>query len=484
MIEAAVAHYRATGKRTLLDVAIRSADHIDSVFGSDKMHATSGHEEIELALVKLYDVTGEQRYLDLAKFFIDERGREHDYPGEPEGSNLERYDNPIYRQDHLPVTEQTEAVGHSVRAMYLYMGMADVAARADAPGYREALDALWDDVAAKKMYLTGGIGAADSFESFGEAYQLPNQSAYAETCAAIGNDMWNQRMFVATGDARYLDVMERILYNGFLSGVSLEGDSFFYTNPLESDGDHHRREYFGVACCPSNLARLMGQLPGFIYAQQGDRVYVNLFIGSEAEIDLPSGALRLTQETAYPWDGAVRLAVEPAAESDFELRIRIPGWARNEPVPSDLYTFADTFDSAPALRVNGEAVALEMDGGFAVIDRTWSPGDTVELDLPMPIRRVQAHPAVENNTDRLAIQRGPVVYAIEAIDNGGTALDVALPEGADLTTEYLPEMLGGVTVVRGIGRRGGAEFELLAVPYFAWSNRGPGEMAVWLPTEQ
>jgi DUF1680 family protein len=482
LIEAAVAHYRATGKRTLLDVAIRAADYIDSVFGPDKKHATSGHEEIELALVKLYDVTGEERYLRLAKFFLDERGREHDAPAEPEDSRFARYDNRTYRQDHLPVTEQREAVGHSVRAMYLYMGMADVAARTDAPGYDQALDALWNDVAAKKMYLTGGIGAADTFESFGEAYQLPNQSAYAETCAAIGLDMWNHRMFLARGDAEYLDVMERILYNGFLSGVSLAGNSFFYTNPLESEGDQQRREYFSTACCPSNLARLMGQLPGFIYAKQGNRLYVNLFVGSEAELELPAGPLNLTQQTRYPWDGSVRLTFEPESEMEFELRVRIPGWARNEPVPSDLYTYADTFAGQPELRVNGAATQFEMDNGFAVIDRTWNRGDTVELDLPMTVRRVRAHPSVENDTGRLAIQRGPIVYAVEAIDNGGSALDVVLPEDAELSTEFRPEMLGGVTVVRGTALRGDEEIDLLAVPYFAWANRGPGEMRVWLPT--
>jgi DUF1680 family protein len=490
MIEAAVAHYRATGKRTLLDVAVRSADHIDRVFGPEpeKRRDTSGHEEIELALVKLYDVTGEERYLDLARFFLDERGGEHTFQGEPDGSPLERYDSRIYRQDHLPVTEQTEAVGHSVRAMYLYMGMADVESRTDEPGYREALDALWDDVAAKKMYLTGGIGAAGSMESFGEAYQLPNQSAYAETCAAIGLDMWNYRMFLATGEAGYLDVMERILYNGFLSGVSLEGNSFFYTNPLESEGSHQRREYFDVACCPSNLARLMGQLPGFVYAHQGGRLYVNLFVGSEAELELAGGSLRLTQHTDYPWDGTVLLTVEPGQEADagvdLQVRIRIPGWARDEPVPSDLYTFADASDSSPSLTVNGEATALEMDGGFAVVDRTWSHGDALELTLPMPVRRVAAHPRVENNAGRLAIQRGPLVYAVEAIDNGGAALDVALPGDALLTTEHRREMLGGVTVVRGQASRDGEPLELLAVPYFAWANRGPGEMAVWLPVER
>ncbi len=516
MIEAAVAHFRATGKRTLLDVAIRAADHIDSVFGPEpgKRQDTSGHEEIELALVKLYDVTGEERYLDLAKFFLDERGGEHSYPGEPEGSALERYDNRIYRQDHLPVTEQTEAVGHSVRAMYLYMGMADVASRTDAPGYREALDALWDDVAAKKMYLTGGIGAAGSMESFGDAYQLPNQSAYAETCAAIGLDMWNHRMFLATGESRYLDIMERILYNGFLSGVSLEGDSFFYTNPLESDGDHQRREYFDVACCPSNLARLMGQLPGFVYATQGDRLFVNLFVGSEANIDLPDGNVRVVQQTAYPWDGTVRLTIEAVggepsggtsveASNDagvdaggqaggvdgrddgreFEMRLRIPGWADNAPVPSLLYMFAAESGEEPTLQVNGEPLPVSADDGFATIRRTWRAGDEVEWELPMPVRRVVAHAEVENNTGRAAIQRGPLVYAIEAVDNGGSALDVALPVDAELMTEHRPDMLGGVTVIRGEGLRQNGAFELLAVPYFAWANRGPGEMAVWLPME-
>jgi len=491
MIEAAVAHYRATGKRTLLDVAIRSADHIDATFGPEpgKRKDVSGHEEIELALVKLYDVTGEARYLGLARHFLDQRGHEHDYPGEPEGSPMARYDNPVYRQDHLPVTEQTEAVGHSVRAMYLYIAMADVAARMEAPGYREALDRLWDDVAAKKMYLTGGIGSAGSMESFGTAYELPNHTAYAETCAAIGLDLWNHRMFLATGDVRYLDIMERILYNGFLSGVSLRGDSFFYTNRLESGGDDQRSAYFDVACCPSNLARLMGQLPGMMYAHVDDRVYVNLFIGSEATLELPSGAVRLTQQTDYPWDGAVRLTVDPVARdgspagtAEFELRIRIPGWARGEPVPSDLYTFADQAAASPVLRLNGDAQALEAQDGFAVLDRTWKAGDTVELELPMPVRRIAANASVENDRGRLAIQRGPLVYAVEAVDNGGRALDIALPADAPLTPEYRAEMLGGVTVVRGAGVRDGAPFDLLAVPYFAWSNRGPGEMAVWLPT--
>jgi DUF1680 family protein len=293
--------------------------------------------------------------------------------------------------------------------------------------------------------------------------------------------MWNHRMFLASGDARFLDIMERILYNGFLSGVSLEGDAFFYTNPLESDGGHQRREYFEVACCPANLARLMGQLPGFVYAVRGDAIYVNLFVGSEAEIDHPAGTVVLTQDTRYPWDGAVRLNLEPEAEMDFAFRVRIPGWATNSPVPTDLYRYADTNDEAPMLRVNGEELAIDIDAGFAVIDRRWAPGDVVELDLPMPVRRVRAHGNVENNQGRVAIQRGPTVYAVEAIDHGGGALELVLPADAELSAEYRPGMLGGVTVVRGDAARGERSIPLLAVPYFAWANRGPGEMAVWLP---
>lgn len=487
MIEAAVAHYQATGKRTLLDVAIRAADHIDRVFGTDagQLRDTSGHEEIELALVKLYDVTGEGRYLDLARYFLDERGGEHTYNGEAEDDVMGFYaERTFYRQDHLPVVEQREAVGHSVRAMYLYMGMADVLARTDAPGYREALDALWGDVAAKKMYLTGGIGADGSMESFGAAYQLPNQTAYAETCAAIGLDMWNHRMFIASGDARYLDVMERVLYNGFLSGVSLEGNSFFYTNPLQSDGTHLRTEYFEVACCPANLARLMGQLPGFIYARQDRRIYVNLFIGSEAEIELDDSSVKISQQTDYPWEGAVQLTVDPGVPTQLQLRVRIPGWARNAPVPSDLYVFTDDSEVRPVLQINGETVVLATQNGFAVIDRTWHPGDTVQLQLAMPARRVAAHPDVEDNEGRLAIQRGPLVYAIEAVDNGGAAHDVWMPADAQLTVSFRPEMLGGVAVLNGVAYRGEEAFEMLAVPYFAWANREPGEMAVWLPVQQ
>ena len=482
LLEAAVAYHEATGKRSLLEVAIRFADLIDQEFGPDARRDVPGHEEIELALVKLADLTGERRYLDLAIFFLEERGKPHDGEDYPPDNWLAKYDVPIYRQDHVPVRDQREAVGHSVRAMYLYTGMTDVAARADMPGYAEALDAIWTDVVSSKLYLTGGIGARGSFESFGEAYELPNETAYAESCAAIGQDMWNHRMFLASGDGRYLDVMERVLYNGILSGVSQEGDTFFYTNPLQSSGDYERQAYYEVACCPANLARLIGQLPGFVYAQQDDVVFVNLFVGSEAEIELADATLRLVLETRHPWDGAVRLSVEPSRESAFELRVRIPGWARDQPVPSDLYRYAAPADESPALRVNGEDVPLQLEAGFAVVSRSWNPGDVVDLALPMGPRKVVAHPEVRENVGKLAIQRGPLVYAVEAVDHGGRVLDLALPQDAELTVEFAPDLLGGVATVHGSALRDGASVPMRAIPYFAWGNRGTGEMAVWLPT--
>lgn len=491
LIEAAVAHYRATGKRTLLEVAIRFADLIDRDFGPDGRHDIPGHEEIELALVKLADVTGEERYTELARFLIDQRGGEQHGEPYPEDSDFAIYNDRAYKQDHVPVTEQRKASGHAVRAGYLYTGMADVAARTDAPGYRAALHAIWRDVVSNKLYLTGGIGSRGTFESFGEDYELPNE-AYAETCAAIGNDLWNHRMFLATGDAAYLDVMERILYNGFLSGVSVDGDEFFYTNPLVSDGDTARSEYFDVACCPANLARTMALLPGFIYATEGDTIYVNLFVGSEATIELPEGSVRIRQETDYPWDGHVRITVDPARTMDLHLAVRIPGWSVGRPVPSDLYTFAADGDAdvaRPRAFLGSASMEIRVltQGDFVHFERTFVPGDVVELDLPMPVRRVAAHDEIEDNAGRIALQRGPLVYAVEAVDNGGSVHDLVLADDAELTVEHRADVLGGVTVVRAPAVRmlnGAATgHELVAVPYFAWANRGPGEMAVWIARE-
>ncbi|HJS74934.1 MAG TPA: glycoside hydrolase family 127 protein, partial [Vicinamibacteria bacterium] len=468
LIEAAVAHYRATGKRRLLDVAVRFADLVDRDFGPEARRDVPGHEEIELALVKLADVTGEGRYVELARFFVDQRGREHDGEPYPEGTSFAIYNDRPYKQDHLPVIEQREAAGHAVRASYLYTGMADVLARTGAPGYRESLASIWQDVVATKLYLTGGIGSRDTFESFGEDYELPNRTAYTETCAAIGNDLWNHRMFLATGEARFLDVMERVLYNGALSGVSAKGDTFFYTNPLESEGGVERVPYFEVACCPANLARLLAHLPGFVYARRGDEIFVNLYVASEAKVELPSGPVRVVQETRYPWDGRVVVTLEPERSRDLTVHLRIPGWARGEPVPSDLYRFVESVPPAPALRVNGQEWPVSVTSGFASVRRVFEAGDRIELSLPMPVRRVQSHPSVEPNRGRLALQRGPLVYAAEAVDHGGSVLDLALPEDAELTEAYREDLLGGIVTLTGSARRGASEVPFFAIPYFSW----------------
>lgn len=483
LIEAAAAHYHATGKRSLLNVAIRFADLIARDFGPDARHDVPGHEEIELALVKLADVTGDARYLALAKFFLDERGHEHDGKPYPAGS-FAIYNDRAYKQDHEPVFDQRKASGHAVRATYLYIGMADVAARTQAPGYQAALESIWKDVVSTKLYLTGGIGSRGTFESFGEDYELPNRTAYTESCASVGNDLWNHRMFLSSGDPRFLDVMERVLYNGALAGVSAAGDKFFYTNPLESEGGVERSSYFDVACCPANLARLIALLPGMIYAQRSDEIFVNLFVGSEAEVALASGIkVRIEQETRYPWDGRVRITVTPDEPTVAAIHVRIPGWARGEPVPSDLYRFADRQQEQepPSLSLDGETVALDNREGFATMRREWKQGDVLDLVLPMPVRRVRAKDAVAADEGKLALQRGPLVYAAEAVDNGGRVLDLALPGNASFGAEW-DDLLGGVVRLTGLAVRRGKEVPFTAIPYFDWANRGPGEMVVWLPT--
>jgi DUF1680 family protein len=487
LIEAAVAHFESTRKRNLLDVAVRFADLIDREFGSGVRRDIPGHEEIELALVKLSDLTGDERFLSLARFFIDERGREHESEPYPEDGDFAIYNGLSYKQDHQPVVEQRRAAGHAVRATYLYTGMADVAMRTEAPGYRASLEAIWQDVVSTKLYLTGGLGSRATFESFGEDYELPNASAYAETCAAIGNDLWNHRMFLATGEPRFLDVMERVLYNGALSGVSLRGDTFFYTNPLESSGERDRERdrsaYFTVACCPANLARLLARLPGFVYAQRTDEIFVGLFAGSEARIELESGTVRVIQETDYPWDGTVRINVYPEAPLDATLHVRIPGWARETPVPSDLYVFADERAEIASMAINDEDVPLSLDDGFATVRRTWRSGDVVSLSLPMPVRRVRAHPSVEENVGKLALQRGPLVYVAESVDNDGGVRGLVLPLDRDVTAGYREDLLGGVVALRGTARREGRDVPFTAIPYFAWANRGPGEMVLWIPAD-
>ncbi|MBX3012727.1 MAG: glycoside hydrolase family 127 protein [Caldilineaceae bacterium] len=483
LYEAAVAHYLATGKRTLLDVALKNADLLDRVFGPDKRRDVPGHQEIEIGLVKLYHATSDERYLRLAHFFLDERGH-YNQGRQPYGN----YGDPAYTQDHRPVTEQDEALGHAVRAVYMYSGMADVAALTGTQAYIDAIDRIWENVVSKKLYLTGGIGARPHGEAFGANYELPNATAYNETCAAIANVFWNQRMFQLHGEAKYIDVLERSLYNGFLAGIAFSGDRFFYVNPLAFDGELRfnredslvRMPWFGCSCCPTNVVRLFPSLGGYLYAQHAERLYVNLFISSQTTIAIQGIPVQITQSTNYPWAETIQITLEPQAPTTFTLCVRIPGWAQGTPVPSDLYHYVTAGDEAkPAalqLTVNGAPVALTLEQGYAILHRTWSPGDVVRLTLPMPVRRVVCHPAVAENVGKVALERGPLVYCAEAIDNQGQVLKSALADQAALTTAFHPALLNGVTVIEAQQPTGRLTF----IPYYAWAHRGVGEMAVWV----
>lgn len=480
LYEAAVAHFQATGKRSLLDVAIRNATLVRSVFGPDKRRAVPGHEEIELALVRLADATGTPAYVDLSAFFLDERGRTHQIEPYPDGP-FAMYNDREYRQDHLAVVDQRRAVGHAVRATYLYAGMTDVASRLDRPAYRPALEALYDDVIGKRLYLTGGIGARSGTESFGDDYELPSARAYTETCAAIGLEQWAVRMFRLTGVARYLDLAELVLYNGALSGVSASGDRFFYQNPLASDGTVERRAWFDVACCPANLARTLAQLPGLMYATAGSTIYLTIYGSSEARVTVDGVPMRITQRTRYPWDGNIELRVEPDRTVSATVALRIPGWAQGRPVDSDLYRMLDPNVPAPTAVVNGQAVRMAFDRGFARITREWRPGDVVHVYFPMPVQRVVAHPALIDTTGRVALQRGPLVYAFESADNGSGLENLRIPADAEIRAAARADLLGGIEVLTGEGvGADGRPRAFTAIPYYTWANRGAGEMRVWL----
>jgi len=487
LYEAAAAHFEATGKRSLLEVALKNADLIDRVFGpgSEQLQEVPGHQEIEMGLVKLYRVTGARKYLDLARFFLDERGQ----------ADRHALRGP-YQQDHRPVTEQAEAVGHAVRAAYMYAGMADVAALTGDDAYLRAIDALWEDVVQRKLYLTGGIGAERHGEAFGAAFHLPNAEAYAETCAAIANALWNHRMFLLHGDAKYIDVLERTVYNGFLAGVSLQGNTFFYPNPLAADGNQRfnqgeaeRAPWFGCSCCPVNVVRFIPSLPGMQYAVKDRSLYVNLFAGGTAEVDVAGSKVKVRQETRYPWDGQIRITVAPGQPADFRLAVRIPGWALGRPVPSDLYRYLE--ETPPyTLKVNGRSIQAQMERGFAVLDRTWKDGDQVELGLSMPVYRVVADERVEADRGRGALERGPLVYCIEGADHDGAVQQLVLPDAAVLEPRPAPDQLGGIVVLKGAGQAvertddGGIRTEaapLTAIPYYAWCHRGANPMAVWIP---
>ncbi|MBN2270916.1 MAG: glycoside hydrolase family 127 protein [Sedimentisphaerales bacterium] len=479
LYEAAVAHYQATGKRTLLDVAIQNADFLCTVFGPGKLEKTPGHQVIEMGLAKLYRVTGNEKYLQLAKFYLDARG-----PG----------GNP-YNQSHQRPVDQKEAVGHAVRAAYMYCGMADVAALTGDETYFKAAERIWENVVGRKLYLTGGIGATGAGEAFGKNYELPNETAYCETCAAIGNVMWNHRMFLGSGDAKYIDVLERTLYNGLISGVSLEGNTFFYPNPLASHGQHKRSPWFGCACCPGNMTRFIASIPGYVYAKAGDKVYVNLFVAGSGTVDIGGNAVKITQQTQYPWEGEVKLTIEPDRPAKFTIAVRAPGWWRNQPVPSDLYRYMNVAGQKGAsFELNGEpAFGAAVEGGYFCITRKWKQGDSVKFDLPMGIRRVLAHENVEADRGRVAIERGPIVYCAEWPDNLAGVHNLVLTDDAKLTTEHRKDLLGGVTVVRGMaaaisdagdGKLAKKEQEFTAIPYYAWAHRGAGAMAVWLARDE
>ncbi|HEU4323628.1 MAG TPA: beta-L-arabinofuranosidase domain-containing protein [Roseiflexaceae bacterium] len=488
LVEAAVAHFQATGKRTLLDVMVRYVDYIASVFGREpgKRRGYCGHPEIELALIRLAQATGEARHRDLARYFVDERGQQPHYFDQ---EALARGEDPAaywfggheYSQSHRPVREQTEVVGHAVRATYLYSAMADLAASDGDTALLDACKRLWTHLTTRRMYVMGGIGSSKHNEGFTGDYDLPNESAYAETCAAIALVFWAQRMLLVDLDRRYADVMELALYNAVLSGISLDGTRFFYDNPLASAGGHHRQEWFHCPCCPPNLARLVASAGGYLYAQGEDEVVVHLYAQSRAELELDGQAVTLRQETKYPWDGSVRLTVGTAAPTTFGLRLRLPGWCRN-----------------PRVSVNGEPVDLEAatGSGYALVRRTWRDGDVVALELPMPTERVYAHPAVAADVGSVALRRGPLVYCLEQADQSAPLGRILLPASAALEARFDPQLLGGVVVLEAQAAalaEAGWEDTLYrsappaaepcpirAIPYFLWDNRAPGPMAVWL----
>jgi DUF1680 family protein len=488
MYEAAVEHWRVTGKRNFLDVAIKSADLVCKVFGPgpDQNKGVPGHQEIEIGLVKLYRATGEEKYLRQAKHFIDMRGRQ-DLRGKIFGT---------YCQDHQPLVEQTEAVGHAVRGGYFYAGVADLAAITGDKDYLTAIDRIWQDVMEKKLYLIGSVGQHGAGEGYAGAYQLPNVKAYCETCAAIALALWNHRMFLLHGDSKYADVLERIIYNGFLSGVSLTGDRFFYPNPLACDmkfsfnhGALERSPWFGCSCCPVNVVRFIPSIPGFVYAVRDDSLYVNLYLGGKAETEVAGKQVAIRQETSYPWDGTVRITVTPEQASRLALRLRIPGWL-DKPMASDLYQYLPGARTRHAIRINGVEADPAVEKGYWVLDRTWQPGDTVEFALPMDVRRVTCNEQVKDNRGRIAVERGPLVYCAEGADHDGKVLDLFLEDDVDLTPESRPDLLGGITVLTGTAKRArrsdagppaGEAVKLTMIPYYSWCHRGANEMAVWLP---
>lgn len=481
MVEGAIAHYQATGQRNFLDIAIRYADCVCREIGDNpgQQVRVPGHQIAEMALAKLYTVTGDRKYLDQAKFFLDKRG------------HTDRRDE--YSQAHKPVVEQDEAVGHAVRAAYMYSGMADVAALTGDSAYIRAIDRIWDNIVGKKYYITGGIGATSQGEAFGKNYELPNMSAYCETCASIGNVYLNYRLFLLHGESKYYDVLERTLYNGLIAGVSLDGGSFFYPNPLESMGQHQRQPWFGCACCPSNVSRFIPSLPGYVYAVKDNQVYVNLYLSNKATLKIGRKSVTLSQETRYPWNGDIALTVDKNSAGRFAMKLRIPGWVRNQVVPSDLYTYTDGKRLSYQVKVNGELQEAELGAdGYFTVTRQWKKGDKVELHFDMEPRVVKANARVEADRGRVAVERGPLVYCAEWPDNDFDVLSVLLNRQPSFTVTEKPDLLYGLNQIQtpaqtlkydAEGRLSVQDVTLTLIPYYAWAHRGSGRMAVWLPSD-
>ncbi|HEY3402349.1 MAG TPA: glycoside hydrolase family 127 protein [Ohtaekwangia sp.] len=491
LYEAAAAHYQATGKRNLLDIALKNADLVCSVFGHDKMHMAPGHQVVEMGLVKLYRITGKKEYLSTAKYFIEERGH---FAYDPK--NKDPWKNGSYWQDNLPVIDQREATGHAVRAGYLYAAMADIAALTGDQQILLATDSIWANVVSKKIYVQGGIGAIGDGEQFGANYELPNATAYNETCAAIANVYWNHRMFLLHGDSKYIDILEKSLYNGLISGVGMDGKSFFYTNAMEIKNNfkHGHQEpersgWFTCSCCPTNITRLIPSVPGYVYAQKNDQVYANLFVSGSSTLTVSKKSVQIEQKNNYPWEGNLSFTITPQSSLPFSFLVRIPGWAKNEAIPSALYAFEKNLDQKATIKINGKAVDYRIENGYAVLNRTWKKGDVVDVNLPMEVRRVTANKQVKDDIGKVALQYGPLVYCAEWPDNQGMTSNLVLPKSSAFTVEFKKDLLNGVMLLKSEAIAvkikdnvvSTAQQPFVAIPYYAWAHRGKGEMEVWFP---
>ena len=472
LYEAAAVHFKATGKSNFLDIALKNADLLVETFGENKLETVPGHQIVETGLIQLYRITKKEKYLTLAKYFLDQRGNAitHELYGP-------------YNQDHMPVIQQEEAVGHAVRAVYMYAGMTDVATIYRDTAYRIATEKIWDNITDRKLYITGGIGARHQGESFGDDFELPNLTAYNETCAAIGNVYWNHRLFLQSGDVKYYDIIERTLYNGLLAGLSLDGKKFFYPNPLESDGKYNfnqgactRSTWFDCSCCPSNLIRFMPSMQGLIYSKLENTVFVNLYASNEAKIDLNGENIRIVQKTQYPWSGKINIEIDPSSQITFTLKFRVPGWCRGEVTPGNLYSYLNNEAPISKISLNGIQLDMEIQDGFYVVERAWNSGDNIELEFPMIVNKVIANELVEEDKDKISLEYGPLVYAFEEIDNQTGYDNISISGNEELEVEYVDSLLDGVNILKVKN----TVSSYTAIPYYSWSNRGVGKMKVWL----